>query len=161
MLLKNLFLTLMAGSFLLAALVNGLREQMANCIVGAVYGSVLIYVMWLMWRVPHVDMVFKRWMRWNEEAIRQGGAVYRNCRVTPETELVAYQLCVSYLISAARVWSPYYVKRSPQARCMCTVFTALTLIFGWWSLVGPLATIRTLSDSGWTTTAERVMAEPN
>lgn len=73
MLLKNLFLTLMAGSFLLAALVNGLRGQMANCIVGAVYGSVLIYVMWLMWRVPHVDMVFKRWMRWNEEAIRRGG----------------------------------------------------------------------------------------
>jgi len=57
MLLKNLFLTLMAGSFLLAALVNGLRGQMANCVVGAVYGSVLIYVMWLMWRVPHVDMV--------------------------------------------------------------------------------------------------------
>ena len=159
--LKNLFMSILAASFLFAAVVNGARGHTANCVVGAVYGSMLIYVLWLKWRVPRVDMVFKRWMRWNEEAIRRGGAVYRGSRVTVATELVAYPLCVSYLAGATRVWSPYYVKYSPQARCMRIVFVCLTLIFGWWSLPGPIVTIRTLAESEWTETVESVLSHPN
>lgn len=110
--LKNLFLCLMSGSLLFAAVVNGLRGETANCVVGAVYGSVLAYVLWLTWHEPRADMAFKRWMRWNEAALRGNGAFYRGSLLRVDTELVAYPLCVSYVAGVTRVWSPYYVRHS-------------------------------------------------
>ena len=155
--LKNLFLCLMSVSLLFAAVVNGLRGETANCVVGAVYGGVLAYVLWLTWHEPRADMAFKRWMRWNEAALRGNGAFYRGSLLRVDTELVAYPLCVSYVAGVTRVWSPYYVRHSRQAICMQIVCTGLTLIFGWWSLPGPIVTIRTLANNEWTETVESVL----
>lgn len=159
--LKNFFIGVLSAAFLIAAVVNGVRGDTANSVVGGMYGSVLAYVLWLTWRVPRRDMAFKRWMLWNEAALRGGGASYRGERMTVDTELVAYQLCVSYISGVTCVWSPYYVKHSPEAFRMRIVFTGLTALFGWWSLPGPIVTIRTLSKGVWTETVGAVLDRPD
>ncbi|MCK4260564.1 MAG: hypothetical protein KAX49_16425 [Halanaerobiales bacterium] len=91
---------------------------------------------------------FLQWLISNYDEIVQERAYYDGIKITPETELVQYQACLSFLIISVKVKSKFFVKESHFTLSINVVYSLIALIIGWWGLPwGLIYTIQALANN--------------
>lgn len=81
-----------------------------------------------------VEEPFLTWVLMNQQAIKDGSAVYEGERVTLSSEGVRFETCVSVLIMTMRKKSPMLLAGSSQAKQCQVASTLLSLLVGWWGV---------------------------
>ncbi len=77
---------------------------------------------------------FLNWIIQNQEAIKNGSAVYEGERVTPASEGVRFETCISCLIMTMRKKTPMLLVGSAKAKRSQWTATLISLLVGWWGV---------------------------
>jgi hypothetical protein len=105
--------------------------------------AALIAGAFVFWRVErHRSLRFLMWLRDHREELRTGEIAFSGKKLSRASEVVQYEICVSMFVLYAQFRTSYYPNdRSSVMRVLSTIFVFL---FGWWSLWGPVITIKNL-----------------
>lgn len=93
---------------------------------------------------------FLHWLGMNHAAVREGTAMFRDVRITPQTELVRFTTVVSMVLMTFRTPSRFYVKGVESTGWANAAYTTATFLLGWWGfpwglIYTPAALYRNLS----------------
>lgn len=85
------------------------------------------------------------WIERNKEDICNERASYNGIKITPETELVQFQTCMSVLIASFKIPSAFYIEGYQNISQFGALHSLVSFIFGWWSFPwGPILTIKVI-----------------
>ena len=85
---------------------------------------------------------FLMWLRDHRDDLRTGEATFSRQSLSRTSELVQYEVCVSMFVIYAQFRTSYCTKG--RSLWMQILSTTIVLLFGWWSLWGPVVTIKSI-----------------
>lgn len=123
------------------------HQNDANAIVQAIAGSVLL----LYTIVLKTDLTRKKdFENWLAEQRKYGefalvGSEYNGAFIDGNTEFVQFEVCLSFAFLSYSRKTHYYIKGHHPVFLYNILFTAFSLLFGWWSIPwGPFRTIKAI-----------------
>lgn len=84
---------------------------------------------------------FLAWLTENAAAIRNGGASFDGVAITSQTRIRRFETCATILIVGFRTSSRFLIEGRDNSALVGIGYTAIALLFGWWSILGPFWTI--------------------
>ncbi len=113
-------------------------DMIANAAIALVLGG-----LWL--HFQHARREDRRLMTWlhdNADAIRHGGATYRDVLITPATQLRTFDATVSIVIATLNLPSRHLIVGHDNRLGHGAACTLTSLVLGWWGIPwGPIWTI--------------------
>jgi hypothetical protein len=92
---------------------------------------------------------FLDWIEKNRVNIFNERAEYKGIKISPDTEVVQFEICMSVFIATFRIPSGFYVKGHHNNGLIGGLHSLISLIFGWWGIPwGPINTIKTIISNG-------------
>ena len=85
---------------------------------------------------------FLMWLRDHRDALRTGEVSFLGKNLSRTSEVVQYEVCVSMFVLCAQFRTGYSLK--DRSLGMKILSTAVVFVFGWWSLWGPILTLKNL-----------------
>jgi len=116
-----------------------------NAIFGSVISIILITTYFV--RVVEKKKIaeFINWIKVNRVDIYNGHAYYKGIRIGLDTEVVQYQVCMSFFFISFKIPSGYYIYGYHFTTLIGWIFSLITIIFGWWGIPwGPIYTIQVI-----------------
>lgn len=122
-------------------------------------GAALGGALYLLSKEQEKSLEFLHWVQTNRQMILQGWSYYNGKKITPRTVVTQYQACISFLVATTRFRSPRVVVKSDKSQSTALIYTAISLLFGWWGfpwgfIYTPQAIYRNLSGGYRQTIAE-------
>lgn len=98
----------------------------------------------LLLREQHREERFRAWLVEHHAELYQGGASYHGITLTAASQLHRYAYVQSLVLLHVRgLGRPLVLGVDPLPRCR-RVYDLVTLMWGWWHLVGPFLTVATV-----------------
>ncbi len=133
-----------AGVFVIGALCNffGSERNVTEGIGGLVLASI-ISLAWIVLRKQQKQSEdFLVWLAANAHEVEGNGGFYNGILITGKTEITQYHASLSFLLMTVRSTSRFYVVGYDSGLGVASLFTAVSLILGWWHLPwGPVHTV--------------------
>ncbi|MDD4049337.1 MAG: hypothetical protein PHI90_11115 [Clostridia bacterium] len=85
---------------------------------------------------------FIKWINNNKETIEKGEAYYYGARISPDTEVVRFQVSLACLVFYTKAKTRYYIRWHEYTNIFSFKYTMISLLIGWLGL--PFAPIYTL-----------------
>lgn len=139
-------LLVFAALFLVGASYNlALTGDYTNAVAGLGIAAFMVGVYLFFRRERQKSFAFLTWLVANRDAFSRGPALYEGKPITPDTRLVRFQACLSFLVVSTKAPSRYCVEAYDYVFPIGLVFSLVTLVLGWWGLPwGPLWTLQVL-----------------
>ena len=123
---------------------------MANLPAAATFGKVLAFfsaILACQALQVRAGARFLDWILEHKSEILSGTALYRNQPITLGSQLVRFRAVFSGILWTNPVPTRFLLRDSHSIGLAATLASGVTLIFGWWSYLGPFAVVRTLRDN--------------
>ena len=128
-----------------------LLVAVSHAISGATYLPVFAYfllslttALYFRMKIERMRREFILQLKSHRRELRAGGSVVVDqILLRYDTPLTSYQANIGGILCSASIPSPYLV-RSGEPHAIAFVYSALSLVTGWWSLSGPLFTVDAL-----------------
>lgn len=134
-----------AALFLIAAAWNLTQGNSEDAIAGFVISGIMAGVFFLFKKEDRQSVDFLTWVTANREALGKGGALYKGILVTPETKIIRFQACFSFLVVTVKFPSRYFIQNHDGLLRAGFAYSLITLLFGWWGIPwGPIYTVQSL-----------------
>lgn len=122
--------------------------DIVESIGGFVISFILFTVYFVNVREKKRSQEFLNWITNNEVDIYDRRALYKGIKIEPDTEIVQFQLCMSFLIMTFKIPSRYYVKGHYNTYLVSGMYSLISLIFGWWGIPwGPIYTVQVVAQN--------------
>ena len=108
-----------------------------GCVAALIAGAFVFYQV-----ERYRSLRFLTWLYDHREDLRTGEVTFSGQRLSRVSELVQYEVCVSMFVLYAQFRTSYCVKG--RSSVMQVISSIVVLLFGWWSLFGPIVTIKNL-----------------
>lgn len=135
-------LTLLSLYFVITTYLEGnYRMVLFWAEVTVVIGAVAIFI----YKEEKKSTDFLKWLVNNALQIKNGAAQYNGKLIKQTTETTQFQACFSFLVLSTKSPSRFFIRGHDNTILMGTIYTIITLIFGWWGIPwGPIYTLETL-----------------
>lgn len=88
---------------------------------------------------------FLEWVKDNKVDIHCGRGFYKGMKISPDTEVVQFEVCMSFLIMSFRIPTCFYIKGHHNTTIRGGLYSLISLVFGWWGIPwGPIYTVKAL-----------------
>lgn len=140
-----IILLIVAALFLVGAVLNVIDGVYIEAVGGFAISLFTIVIYILSKYEKRKNYEFIEWLYKNYDEIIKGEATYQGIRITPETELKQYQVCLSFLIISTKMNSRYFIREYHITQIISLLYSIITFIFGWWGLPwGPIYTVQVI-----------------
>ncbi|MGE5473896.1 MAG: hypothetical protein ACM3UU_06710 [Ignavibacteriales bacterium] len=142
------FFLIFSGLFIVGAisnLYNGEYKTIPECLFASLICFIIYY---FLNQEKKKSVEFINWIIQNKNNIENGGTYLEFTEIKPETELIQFQICISFIFFSVKSPSRFLVKGYDKTLSRKIICTIISLLFGWWAIPwGPIYTIQTISNN--------------
>jgi len=126
-------------------LYNGEYQTIPECLLASLICLIIYY---FLNREKKKSVEFISWVIENKNNIENGGTYLEFAEIKPDTELIQFQICISFILFSVKSPSRFLVKGYDKTLSKKTICTIISFIFGWWGIPwGPIYTIQTICNN--------------